>query len=269
MSSIDHQPTGPVLRAVVLLDRQPSGVGSVIDVLLPDAAAAIGNLPLTVMTVDVNEVPVTFEIGSGPLSAREFDYAVSQSPLRDRVQAAAARHGGYLMLTAEVGNDVFHAANLLSTITAAYAADDNGIVVWLPDADLATTDVMYVGDVDRRPAHVWFNTMAARVDAATSIAHTIGVPALGGLDVQLRTSSLDPAGAFKELRSAVAGLLEARTLPAPGLTLVIGSQPHVLTPATSQIGMGNVLDAVPSGPPVPQAAVPVEKPKRRGWFGRG
>lgn len=101
--------------------------------------------------------------------------------------------------------------------------------------------------------------MAARMDETTAIAHTIGVPALGGRDVQLRTSALDPANAFTELRSAVAGLLEERTLPAPGLTLVIGGQPHVLTPGTSQIGMGDVLDAVPSGPPVPHAP-PVTTP---------
>ena len=269
MTSVNQQPTGPALRAVVLLAHQPADVGSVLQVLLPEAAASIGNLPLNQITVVVNQVRVTFEVGSGPLAAGEFDYAVSQSLLRDRVQAAAAAHGGHLVLTAEVGDDVFRAASVLSNVTATYADSDNGLAVWLPDADLATTDVIYAGEVSRRPANVWFNLMAARMDETTAIAHTIGVPALGGRDVQLRTSAFDPASAYTELRSAVAGLLEERTLPAPGLTLVIGGQPHVLTPGASQIGMGDVLDAVPSGAPAQQASVTSEKTKRKGWFGRG
>ena len=269
MTASEQQPTGPVLRAVVLLAQQPSGIGAIVDVLLPEASAAIGDLPLNEITINVNEVSLTFELGSGPLAAREFDYAVSQSLLRDRVQAAAASHRGYLTLSAQVGDDVFRAANVLSTITATYADHDNGLAVWLPDADLATTDVIYAGEVDRRPAHVWFNLMAARLDATTSIAHTIGVQVLGGPEVQLRTSALDPASAYKELRSAVAGLLETRTLPAPGLTLTIAGQPHVLTPAPSQIGMGDVLDVVPSGAPAPQVQAAAEKPKRKGWFGLG
>ncbi|MGF3054026.1 hypothetical protein ACQUSY_08715 [Microbacterium sp. YY-03] len=43
--------------------------------------------------------------------------------------------------------------------------------------------------------------------------------------------------------------------------------PNVLASAPSIIGLGEVLEAVPTAN-APQAA-PEEKPKRKGWFGRG
>jgi len=269
---------GPVLRVVVLLEQAPANIAEALDLLMPEAAARIRDVPLKRLSVNVNGAPVEFEVSDGRLEAPELDYAVRQSPLRDRVAAAIARHGGYLVLSTPAGGDVFGVSDLLSNIAANYADDDNGLAVWLPDADHVTTDVMYTHEVEERPALTWFNTMAARLDEASSIAHTIGVRHLGGGDVQLRTSALDPAAAHRELRGAVAGLLEERRLPAPGTAVVIAGTPHVLTPAPSAIGLGEVLEAVPAAqaqaPASSEAAAastaePVtDKPRRRGWFGR-
>lgn len=266
-------PTGRTLRAVVLLAQEPGSLAEVLGAFFPDAAAAIGDLPLRQMGLNVNGVPMTFEIGAGPLVARELDYAVSQSPLRARVEDAVARHRGHLILSADDVADVFRASELLSNVVATYADGPDGLAVWLPDADHVTTDVMYVGEVSERMALTWFSAMAARLDATTALAHTIGVRHLGGWDVQLRSTTLTPADAHRELRAAVATLLEGETLPAPGAAVVIAGQPHVLTPAPSVLGLGDVLDAVATG--APAAATPAaaagpeeEKPRRKGWFSR-
>ena len=265
---VNAGPAGPVLRAVVLLRTTPPGVGAVLDLLLPDLSPQIRDLPLNRLTVTVNDVAVTFEVAAGPLVARELDYAVRQSPLRDLVQAAVAQHEGFLVLSADSGEDIFRASELLANVAATYAKDDNGLAVWPPEADHVTTDVMYVGEVAQRSAQTWFHTMAARMDETSSIAHTIGVHHLGGGDVQLRTSSLDPAGAHRELRGAVATLLEARTFPTPGTVVTIAGAPHVLTPASSVLGMGDVLEAVPTASPPAPPEAGADRPKRRGWFGR-
>ncbi len=237
--------TGPVLRVVLLLERPPAGVATVLQPLVPDIAAQIAGAPLNRLTVNINGVPLAFEVATEPLVARELDYAVAQSPLRDLVQAAVARHGGYLVLSAQSGADLLGAGELLAKLAARYANDDNALAVWLPDADRATTGVMYGGEALQRPAQVLFNTMGARLDEASAIAHTIGVRHLGGAEVQLRTAALGPADAFRELRGAVATLLEARTLPSPGLVVTIAGAPHVLTSAVSVLRMGDVLEAVP------------------------
>lgn len=261
------------VRAVVLLEKAPTEVGELLELVIPGVSAQLEGAPKDQLTIDINDVPLTFMAGTTPLVAQELDYAVSQSLLRERVQAAVARHAGYVVLSAAVNDDVFTASNVLANIAARYADDDNGLAVWLPDADHATTDVMYAGEVDQRPAQVWFNTMAAQIDASTSLAHTIGVRHLGGVDVQLRATSATPAQAHSALRDAVATMLEASTLPAPGMVVEIGSVPHILTPAQSMIGMGEVLDATPTDQPVTASdgsnEAPADPPKRKGWFGRG
>lgn len=125
---------------------------------------------------------------------------------------------------------------------------------------------MYAGQVEARAAEVWFNTMAAQLDESTALAHSIGLRHLGGADVQLRMAGGSPADAFRELRSAIATLLEGSTLPAPGVTMTIAGAPFVLTPADSVIGLGAVLEAVPGSQAQPAAD---DKPKRKGRFGRG
>ncbi|WP_454301533.1 hypothetical protein [Salana multivorans] len=152
---VNAGPAGPVLRAVVLLRTTPPGVGAVLDLLLPDLSPQIRDLPLNRLTVTVNDVAVTFEVAAGPLVARELDYAVRQSPLRDLVQAAVAQHEGFLVLSADSGEDIFRASELLANVAATYAKDDNGLAVWLPDADHVTTDVMYVGEVAQRGSTRW------------------------------------------------------------------------------------------------------------------
>ncbi|PWD51340.1 hypothetical protein C8046_12390 [Serinibacter arcticus] len=247
----------------------PASIGPILDQLMPDASSALGGLPLSQLSMDVNGVPMTFQVVAGPLAARELEYAVSQSLLRDRVRAAVQAHRGYLVLSADDVTDVFRASALLSDVTATYAASDAGLAVWLPEMDLATTDVIYAGEASQRPALTWFNTMAAAVDQATSIAHTIGLAHLGGQEVQLRSGALGPADAYRELRSSVATVLESGTFPTPGSTLTVAGVPHMLTAGESEIGMGRVLDAVP--PARAKAATPApeqEAPRRKGWFGR-
>ena len=260
-----HVP-GRTLRAVVLLAQEPGSLAEVLEGFFPDAAAAVAGSPQRQLSVNANGIPMTFELGEGPIVASELDYAVSQSLLRTRVQHAVARHRRHLILSADDATTVFSASKLLSNIAATYADGPDGLAVWLPDADYVTTDVMYAGDVERRPALTWFNTMAASLDATTALAHTIGVRHLGGWDVQLRSSTLTPAQAHQELRAAVATILEGEELPEPGAAVVIAGQPHVLTPAPSVLGLGDVLDAVATTVPAP--ALEADKPKRKGWFVR-
>lgn len=257
----EQQPSGRTLRAVVLLSEAHATIEPILDLLLPDVAKAMGGLPLAQVSMDVNGVPMTFQVVAEPLVARELDYAVSQSLLRERVQAAVQAHRGYLVLTADDVTDVFRASELFSNVVSTYADWEQGVAVWLPEMDLATTDVIYGGEAARRLALTWFNTMAAALDQSTSVAHTIGLRHLGGQEVQLRSGALTPAQAYQELRSAVATLLEASTFPSPGSTLIIGGVPHTLAPGASVIGNGQVLEAVPAEA-APQA------PKKRGWFGR-
>lgn len=273
------QGTSPTtVSAVVLLTQAPAGVAELVGLLMPGAEA---QMPAGVqeLTVDINEVPVRFEIVADKLTAPEFEYAVSQSLLRERVQAASDTHGAFLVLTADVGADVFKASFTLSNLAARFAADNNGLAVWSPDSDLATTDVVYAGEVDQRPALVWFNAMAARIDAETSLAHTIGLGYLGGTEVQVRSTTLSPADAYGELRGAVATLLESGALPAAGGIVQLGGVAHTLAPSPSVIGMGDVLEARPvsaagapavSGAPaiIPSDAVDAAPAKRKNWFGR-
>lgn len=254
------------LRSVVLLENAPHNIGAVLDVLMPGMSAQLGDAPLDTISINLNGTPASFELVKEPLVAPELDYAVSQSPLRDLVGAAVAKHRAYLVISLQ-NPDVFDASGMLANVTARYADDDAGLAVWLPDADRATTAIMYAGEVDERPASAYFNTMAARLDESTAIAHTIGVHHLGGAEVQLRSSAFDPATAFTELRNAVATVLEARTLPVAGLTLTIAGLPHTLVPAPSAIGMGDVLDAMPSVAQTHEASS-AEKPARKGWFRR-
>lgn len=253
------------LRTVVLLENAPRGVAGALDVLMPDVAARLGDALLNSLNIDVNGVPMTFGVVPEPIVARELDYAASQSPLRDHVQSAVSRHRAHLVLSVDATADVFEASDLLANVTARYADDDNGLAVWLPDADHLTTSVMFAGEADQRPALTWFHTMAARLDERTAVAHTIGVRHLGGIEVQLRAAGMSPADAHRELRGAVATLLEQRTFPAPGTVVSIAGTPHTLTPASSIIGMGDVLDAVASENTSP----PAPAPRRKGWFRRG
>lgn len=257
------------VRAVVLLAQPPATIGEVLDVLQPGMGANIQGVPLQGISVAVNGFAVAFELDGQPLVARELDYAVTQSPMRALVEKAVAEHRGFLTLTVAADHDVFGASQLLANVTATYARDANGLAVWLPDADQATTDVLYAGEAAQRSAQVWFHTMAARIDDASSIAHTIGVRHLGGIDVQLR-STLAPADAHDALRDAVATLLEARTMPAAGATVVIGGVPHVLQPAQSMLQMGDVLDAQPvAGAATTSGDAAAERPSAwKRFFGR-
>ncbi|MDQ1130279.1 hypothetical protein [Microbacterium sp. SORGH_AS_0888] len=264
--------SAPVVRSVVLLRDAPAGMGAVVGSLMPDAGSRIGDAPLPRLTVTVNDVPVTFEISTAPIVARQLDYAVSQSPLRDLVQEAVAQHTAALVLSAASDGDVFRASELLAHVTAHYAQEPGGLAVWLPDADHATTAVMYAGEVAQRPAQVWFHTMAARMDESTSLAHTIGLGHLGGEEVQLRAAGLTPADAHRALRGAVATILEKRRFPAAGDTIELGGATFSLVPAVSVIGVGDVLDAVPASAVSPAESPQRDepgRPARRGWFGRG
>lgn len=255
---------GPELRVVVLLREAPAGIGNVIELLQPGMAEKLEGFPLGSLNVVVNGVDIAFDLTREPLVARELDYAVAQSLVRQLVAPAVAEHRAYLVLSAKAGDDVFTAADVLTNVAAMYADDHNGIAVWLPDADRATTDVLYAGEVSQRSAQAWFNTMAMKADETTALAHTVGVTHLGGADVQLRSTALDPAEAFDELRAAVATLLEARSFPTEGAVVSIGGRPHVLTPGVSLLRMGAVLDAVPTGESPAESA-----PKQKGWFRRG
>lgn len=242
--TVEAVQSGPVLRSVVLLEKAPTGIGEVLELLQPGVGAKLEGFPGNALTIAINGAEVTFEIVLEHLSAREFEYAVSQSPLRSRLEAAAGLHQGYLIISADGGGDVLATSELIANVTAMYADDPNGLAVWLPDADMATTDVMYTGDVSLRSAQTWFHTVAARLDENTAIAHTVGVRHLGGGDVQLRTTE-DAAYAHRELRGAVATLLEQGVLPRPGVTAHVGGVPHVLTQAASVLGMGEVLELAP------------------------
>lgn len=220
--------TGPELRLVVLREQPYAGVGEVLDLLSPGGSAQLPDPNADTETMRLSGVDVTLQIGREPLAARELEYAVAQSPLKPRIEPAVARHGGYTAVSIDPGDDLFAGIHLLTNL-GAYLADDGGLVVWMPDADLVTTDVMYLGDLDERPAVLAFNTMAAKLDESTAIAHTIGVQQLGGIEVQLRSTTLGPGDAYQALRGAVAGRIEAQSLPKPGETLEIGGVSHVLT----------------------------------------
>lgn len=257
-------PTGRTVRAVVLLAQPPATIGAVLDTLQPGAGARLQGVPLQAIDITLNGFVVGFALDAQPLVARELEYAVQQSPMRARVEDAVARHGGSLALSVAADADVFGASELLANVAATFADDANGLAVWLPDADLVTTDVLYAGQVEERSAQVWFQTMAARVDERSSIAHTIGVRHLGGTDVQLR-STRAPADAHVALRDAVATLLEARTMPAAGATIAIGGVPHVLQPAPSMLDMGEVLDAVPVEQAPSPGTAPEQAERPSGW----
>lgn len=231
------------LRTVVFLKDAPSGVGEALRVLFREAADQIP-AGLAQLTVNIGEAPMTLTLIAQPLAGPEFDYAVAQSPHSTELRSAVAVHNAYLLLTTPAEPEVFAASARLSTVTAYFAYDDNGVAVWLPDADYATTDVHYANAAGSRPAVVWFNTMAAMLDETTAIAHTIGLQSLGGSEVQLRKVSATPADTFRELQDAVATMLEGSALPAADMTLTIADTPHRLVAGTSEIGFGDVLEVV-------------------------
>ncbi|WP_243227678.1 hypothetical protein [Microbacterium sp. CIAB417] len=254
-----------VARIVILLRTLPAGIGEVLAPVAPTVAQSLHGAPVSRIEVTVNGVPVTFHLRSEPLRARELDYAVAQSPLSALVSEAVARHVAHLVVSVEAPTDVFDAHHVVSQLGAAFA-QENGLAVWLPDADLATTDVMYVGEVSERPALNWFHTMAARLDETASIAHTIGLGRFGAPDVQLVSSVLAPAEAHAALRDAVAGILEARRVPEAGDYVHVAGVASVLTPGQSRLGMPVVLDVVTAPPPDGEAPSAGRGPRRR-WFG--
>ncbi|MBK0421139.1 hypothetical protein JD292_03465 [Leucobacter sp. CSA2] len=261
-------PAAPELRSVILLKRPFGDAAEALGLFVPDAASHIDDPTLRVVPTRVNGTPVTLELGDGPLRAQELEYAVAQSAQRSRLEPILAEHGGYVVVSVEAGGDLFENSDLLANLAAYYADDDNGLAVWLPDADYVATDVIYTNDMMDRSTLVWFNTMAAKLDESTAIAHTIGLGHLGGSEVQLVSNALDPAQAYLGLRGAVADLLDGGALPAGGMTVAIDGAQYALVTGESKIGMGAVLNLVPASELTAAQESPAEKPKRKGWFGR-
>lgn len=273
--------TGQPLLAVVLLDSPLAGVGEVLAAAHPSLAQtvqaqpAIGALP--VISVPVNGFDVRFAV-QPPETSAEFRQAVAESLVRQRVEPVAAAHGGTALVatTVAAGADPVAAHRVISGFAAGILERDDARAVWLPHQGQVTTDVLFVGELARRPAHTWFRVVAMQLDpaAGTSHAFTDGLGALGSTDVQWSGGTLPPAEAWNVLRTAVADLLEAGTPPAPGTQIELGGVTHTLVPGTDLIRSTPVLDVVPSQAPgqaqgssPAQAQAPDQKKRR--WFGRG
>lgn len=243
------------IRSVVLLSAAPTAIGDAVGVLtsgVPDGLTG------DAVTLNLGPAEVALSIVRERLDADPFRYAVSQSPIAARIEEAAAGHTAYLIVSAPAGADILQAAGVVADVTARFADEDNGLAVWLPDADFATTAVMYVGEYSEDPSQTWFNTMAATMDATASLAHTIGVAHLGGTDLQFVAPGLTPVVAYNIVRHVVAQHLADGEYPPAGFEITVGETTYALEPAQSVLGMGSVL-----------SFVPVEAPaKKRGWFGR-
>jgi hypothetical protein len=243
---------------VVLLRRAPERIGAVLALFSPDPRTVL-DVPGDRITTTINGHVVTVALVPAPLRSDHLAYALSQSPTKHLLADAVAGHAAHVTFT-YAGEDL-RGAQLTLTMLTAYVADaEDGLAVFVPATDQLTTDVLYAGEAERNPALTWFNTMAARLDATTSVAHTIGLARLTGAELQLRSTALSPGEAFRDLREGVAAVLAGDGELRAGGSLAVGGAPHVLTTAASVIGAGEVLDAVP-GPPEAE-------PKRRGWFRR-
>jgi hypothetical protein len=245
-------------HTVVLLRRAPDRIGAVLALFSPDPRA-VQDIPGDRITTTVNGFPITVTTSAAPLRSDHLDYALRQSPSAGLLADAVAGHTAHVTFTYE-GEDVRGAQLTLTMLTAYVADSDDGLAVFVPATDQLTTDVLYAGEAERNPVLTWFNTMAARLDATTSIAHTIGLSRLTGTELQLRSGALTPGEAFRDLREGIAAVLTSGGDLRAGGAIAVGGAPHVLTPGESLIGMGDVLDVVP-GPPR-------EEPRRRGWFRR-
>jgi len=278
MTSTSPEASQPLL-AVVLLDSPLAGIGELLTAAHPSLAQtvqaqpAIGALP--VISVPVNGFDVRFAVQPSETSA-EFRQAVAESLVRQRVEPVAATHGGTALVatTVAAGADPIAAHQIISNFAAGILDRDDARAVWLPHQGQVTTDVLFVGELSRRPAHTWFRVVAMQLDpaAGTSHAFTDGLGALGATDVQWSGSRLSPQEAWNVLRTAVADLLEAGTPPAPGTRIDLDGVPHTLVPGTDLLRSTPVLDVVASqtsGQGQAQDERQAPSPTKRRWFGRG
>ncbi|TGO05218.1 hypothetical protein [Serinibacter arcticus] len=250
--------TSSAPHTVVLLRRVPERIGAVLALFSPDPRT-VQDVPGDRVTTTVNGHAITVALTPAPLRSDHLTYALAQSPTKQLLADAVAGHAAHVSFTYE-GDDLRGAQPTLTVLTAYVADAEDGLAVFVPATDQLTTDVLYAGEAASTPALTWFNTMAARLDATTSIAHTIGLARLTGSEIQLRSTALSPGEAFRDLREGVAAALDAGAELRAGDGLALGGVHHVLTPGASVIGMGDVLDVVP-GPPEAE-------PRRRGWFRR-
>lgn len=265
------------LMAIVLLGTAPHSVGEVLadaHPILGERAEAQPELGRqTELTTTVNGHELRFAVAP-PETSESFRLALSESLVRTRVEAGAADHRSTVVVSTPVGAgiDPYAAHELLSYLAAGLLDRDDATAIWLPHQGQVTTDVLFIGELERRSAHTWFRSMAMWLDqgAGTSHAFTEGLGAFGSLDVQWSGVTLPPQEAWTALRTAIADLLEARTIPTPGLSLEVAGVRHVLVAGTDLARGTPVLDLVPDA----AAPAPAERPegapeKKRRWFGRG
>ncbi|HIZ34548.1 MAG TPA: hypothetical protein H9815_02130 [Candidatus Ruania gallistercoris] len=240
------------ISAVVLLDTEPRGVGAYLSRISPQLQTRVDQVPqlaeLAALGLTINGSDVVVRTEQTPLQHDRLSAAVRQSPVRQLVEPAVAGHRGRVEVTISEITDPHSAQHTLSGVTAAIAGGADAVAVYLPHQSRATTQVLYVGEAVQRPAQTWFWAPAMWLDQQQGTAHafTEGLAVLGGLEVQYSNVPVEPAQAFRTLRSIVAEVLEAGSVPRTGLGVDIDGVPHQFVLGTDVIRRIPVLDLVPA-----------------------
>ena len=238
MTTPDESPFAAA-HAILLLDHEATSV-------LP-FAKALGasnglpeDVPLPRLGMNVIGVRLDLSVFAAPLQSKLLDFALANSPVRSILEPAVAAHRSHLLVLA-AREDPFRVQQALTPVVATLASGDGVTAVLLPHQEAITTDVLYAGETQQRPALTWFRTNAAAHGDGMAAAFTRGLWALGGTDVVLWRVPCEPAQAFRELRGAVATLLEAGRLPREGDVMSVAGASYALTPGVDPIDGRAVL----------------------------
>lgn len=270
---IDSQPSSAI-QAIVLLAEPPADMGVVLSAIQPGMGDPLASSPLLpAFGLTVNGADLRIGAFGGAVTNDRLLADLSVSPMRERLDPVVAAHRGVVTLEIAPPASGFFGPMVTWANVLAYLVDNLGAkALWLPQQRTVTTDVLFIGEMERDPALVLAGVHAMWLDqaAGTSLAFSAGLNGLGSPEVQIRRSG-EPGLLYRHLRLALADYLGADRLPAVGDVLDVGGVRHEVVDGVSLTSGLPVLELVPAAAPAPraepaQAAAPAEpEKKRRRW----
>lgn len=210
---------------------------------------------------------LTVEVGfwDTNMENRQLFADLAISPLKQTLDPIV-REGRAFASISVLEGDATNALMLVSQFVGTLFEETGAEAVWLPEQGLVNSKVMFMHDLyEDQMERTWFRVHAMRAggDSPESVAFTRGLRVLGAHELQFRGVS-EPAALFEQLTAATAALLKDGRVPAPGTELAVGGAAYRAVPGEDLVGEGvPVLELEPAA-----TAPPVEKSRRKGWFGK-